>query len=396
MPHHPPTPLDASLTRRELLCRSGMGLGSLALGALLAESGGLARAATGSIPTPLAARPPQFAPRAKRVIHLFMNGGPSQVDTFDPKPALTKYSGKADPARPADRAEDRLRLRLPLQVQEVRPERARGQRALRQTAEHADDLCVIRSMHADVPNHEPSLMLMNCGDARQPRPSVGSWVLYGLGTENQNLPGFVVMCPGGYPIAESQNWRSGFLPGIYQGTYIDTKHTDIEKLIENIRNRRVTPRDQRDQLDLLLPEPRAPGAPRRRGRARGAHPVVRAGLPDADRGQRRLRHRARARAHPRPVRPRRPRPAAPDRPPAPRAGRPLRPGLARRVPALGHPRRHRGEPPQPGRPVRPAHRRPAHRPQAARDARGHAGDLGRRVRPHADRRAAHPAPTPAR
>jgi len=103
-----------------------------------------------------------------------------------------------------------------------------------------------------VPNHEPSLMLMNCGDARQPRPSVGSWALYGLGTENQNLPGFVVMCPGGYPIAESQNWQSGFLPGIYQGTYIDTKHTDIEKLIQHIRNRRVTPRDQRDQLDLLL------------------------------------------------------------------------------------------------------------------------------------------------
>src|SRR5437660_1255309 len=83
---------------------------------------------------------------------------------------------------------------------------------------------------ADVPNHEPSLLLMNCGDARQVRPSVGSWVLYGLGTENQNLPGFMVMCPFGYPIQESQNWQAGFLPGIYQGTYVDTQHTDIEKL----------------------------------------------------------------------------------------------------------------------------------------------------------------------
>jgi hypothetical protein len=106
-------------------------------------------------------------------------------------------------------------------------------------------------MHADVPNHEPSLMLMNCGEARMARPSVGSWVLYGLGTENQNLPGFLVMCPGGYPIAETMNWQSAFLPGIYQGTYIDSQHSDIEKLIENIKNRYVSSASQRAQLDLL-------------------------------------------------------------------------------------------------------------------------------------------------
>ena len=94
-------------------------------------------------------------------------------------------------------------------------------------------------MHADVPNHEPSLLLMNCGEARLPRPSMGSWVTYGLGTENQNLPGFIAMCPGGYPIQESQNWQSAFLPGIFQGTYINTAHTDLEKLIENIRNKSV-------------------------------------------------------------------------------------------------------------------------------------------------------------
>ena len=97
-------------------------------------------------------------------------------------------------------------------------------------------MCVIRSMDADVPNHEPSLMLMNCGDGRLPRPSFGSWVTYGLGSENQNLPGFIAMCPGGYPIVATQNWRSAFLPGAYQGTYIDTKHTELDKLIENIRN----------------------------------------------------------------------------------------------------------------------------------------------------------------
>ena len=106
-------------------------------------------------------------------------------------------------------------------------------------------------MHADVPNHEPSLMLMNCGEARLIRPSVGSWVTYGLGSENQNLPGFIVMCPGGYPIQESQNWQSGFLPGIYQGTHIDTRHTAVEKLIEHIKNRGLSLAEQRRQLDFI-------------------------------------------------------------------------------------------------------------------------------------------------
>jgi len=114
-----------------------------------------------------------------------------------------------------------------------------------------DDIAVIRSLHADVPNHEPSLLLMNCGEARLIRPSMGSWITYGLGTENQNLPGFVVMCPGGYPIQESQNWQSGFLPGIFQGTYIDTQHTRIEKLIEHIKNNNSSLREQKEQLDLL-------------------------------------------------------------------------------------------------------------------------------------------------
>jgi hypothetical protein len=119
------------------------------------------------------------------------------------------------------------------------------------TAQHADDIAVIRSMYAQVPNHEPSLMLMNCGDSVQARPSVGAWVLYGLGAENQNLPGFVAMCPGGYPIKDAENWQSGFLPGAYQGTFIDPKHSDIEKLIENIRSPHASLQTQRQQLDLL-------------------------------------------------------------------------------------------------------------------------------------------------
>src|SRR5947209_4405323 len=94
-------------------------------------------------------------------------------------------------------------------------------------------------------------MLMTCGEARSVRPSLGSWVTYGLGSENQNLPGFIAMCPGGYPIQETQNWQSAFLPGVYQGNYIDTRHTDIEKLIEHIKNKFITHKEQRQQLDLL-------------------------------------------------------------------------------------------------------------------------------------------------
>ena len=106
-------------------------------------------------------------------------------------------------------------------------------------------------MYAQVPNHEPSLMLMNCGESVQSRPSVGAWVLYGLGSENQNLPGFVAMCPDGLPIKDSENWQSAFLPGIYQGTYIDPRHNEIDKLIENIRSPHASSATQRRQLDLL-------------------------------------------------------------------------------------------------------------------------------------------------
>jgi len=119
------------------------------------------------------------------------------------------------------------------------------------TAQHMDDIAVVRSMRADVPNHEPSLLLMNCGESRQVRPSMGSWVTYGLGTENQNLPGFMAMCPGGYPITETQNWQCAFLPGIFQGTYVDTKHAQIEKLLANIKNSSLSAKEQRKQLDLL-------------------------------------------------------------------------------------------------------------------------------------------------
>jgi len=228
-----------------------MGLGALALGSVLSEAFGSDSGGVTNL-NPLAVKPPHFAARAKRVIHLFMNGGPSHVDTFDPKPQLTAYHGKA---LPMDYLKTERKTgaayKSPFTFKKYGQSGIEVSDIFSKTAECIDDICVIRSMHADVPNHEPSLLLMNCGDARQIRPSLGSWVTYGLGSENTNMPGFIAMCPGGYPIQESQNWQAGFLPGAYQGTYIDTKHTEVEKLIENIRNKYVSLGEQRDQLDLL-------------------------------------------------------------------------------------------------------------------------------------------------
>ena len=241
------------ITRREMLCRCGTGMGALALTSLMGQAGLLApeaKAADGT--NPLTPKYPHFTAKAKRVIHLFMNGGPSQVDTFDRKPALAKYAGKPL-ARENLRTERRTGAPFPspFSFKKYGKNGIEVSELFAKTAENIDDICVIRSMHADVPNHEPSLMLMNCGEARQIRPSMGSWVTYGLGSEYLNLPGFIAMCPGGYPIQESQNWQAGFLPGVFQGTYIDTRHTDLEKLIENIRNKYESIKEQRAQLDLL-------------------------------------------------------------------------------------------------------------------------------------------------
>ncbi len=240
---------DLFLTRRELLGRMGNGFAALGLMSLLGES---AFAQTPQTPlNPLAPKNPHFKAKAKRVIFLFMNGGPSQVDTFDPKPALEKYNGQAIPLNLATERKTGAALASPFKFQKYGQSGIEVSELFPHVAKHVDDMVVIRSMRADVPNHEPSLLLMNCGDARLPRPSMGSWVLYGLGTENQNLPGFISMCPGGFPIQESQNWQSGFLPGVLAGTYLDPNQTEIDKLIENIRNEYILQKDQRDQLDLV-------------------------------------------------------------------------------------------------------------------------------------------------
>ena len=233
-----------TLSRREMLSRCGVGMGLLGLAPLLNA---------GPAPiNPLAPKSPHFPGKVKRVIHIFANGGPSQVDTFDPKPALEKYAGKSLPTTNL-RTERKTGsvLPSPFKFQQYGKSGLPVSELFANTAKHIDDICVIRSMHANVPNHEPSLMLMNCGEARLVRPSVGSWVTYGLGSENQNLPGFVAMSPGGYPIQESQNWQAGFLPGVFQGTYVDTATTDIEKLVEHVKNKTAPGAAQRKQLDLL-------------------------------------------------------------------------------------------------------------------------------------------------
>lgn len=249
MNHHQPRLEDSFLTRRDFLCKCGMGIGALALADLMGQIG--LAASPGEI-NPLSPKTPHFKPRARRVIHIFLNGGPSHVDTFDPKPELAKWHGKPLPMPnlPTERKTGAA-FASPFRFQKYGQSGIEVSELFNHTAECIDDICVIRSMRADVPNHEPSLLLMNCGEARLIRPSMGSWLLYGLGTENQNLPGFISMCPGGYPIQESQNWQSAFLPGIYQGTYIDSQYKAVEKLIEHIKSSTTSLKEQRRQLDLL-------------------------------------------------------------------------------------------------------------------------------------------------
>lgn len=230
-----------TLTRRQALRAMGSGFGVVGLAGLLQG----ASASGTSIPKT------HFAPRAKHVIFLFLNGGLSQVDSFDPKPALDKLDGQPFPGQNlrTERKTGNL-MRSPFRFKKYGKSGIEVSEIFPQIGESIDDICVIRSMHTEVPNHEPSLFMMNCGHNQAGRPSMGSWLTYGLGTENQNLPGFVVMCPG-QPVVGPPLWNSAFLPAVHQGTHISNKETDPEKLIHYIRNGRISLRDQRRQLDLV-------------------------------------------------------------------------------------------------------------------------------------------------
>ncbi len=241
-----------TISRRDILRRAGLGLASLGLmGVLEDERAGCAKASAAEMSLGESGRLPHFPARAKRVVHFFLNGGPSHVDTFDPKPALKRYEGRPIPQTLTTERKTGAALPSPFKFRKYGQSGIEVSEIFHRTAQHIDDIAVIRSMYAQVPNHEPSLMLMNCGDSVQPRPSVGAWVLYGLGVENRNLPGFIAMCPNGYPIKDAENWQSGFLPGAYQGTFVDPQHRELERLIENIRSPHAPRETQRHQLDLL-------------------------------------------------------------------------------------------------------------------------------------------------
>jgi len=230
-----------SLNRRQLLQLSGGGMGTITAAALASSAAASDTSITG----------PHFRPRAKRVIHLFMNGGPFQADLFDPKPALLKYAGEK-PAG-ADLLTERKTgglLPSPFRFQPCGESGVEVSELLPRTSRHIDDICVLRSMHADNPNHGPALLQMNNGTITPTRPSMGAWFLYGLGTENQNLPGYVVLCPG-RPVRFSILWNSAFLPSANQGTYINHSVIDPTTMVPNLRNRHWDQATQRRQLGLL-------------------------------------------------------------------------------------------------------------------------------------------------
>ena len=242
-------------TRREFLWEAGGGFAGTALTYLLAGDGFFAEAALASeaVPAPLASRKPHFAAKAKSCIFLFMYGGPSQVDTWDPKPELNKYHGKPMPNLDDDPV---LKGRKPgTLLGSKRKFRKFGQSGIEvsdlypQLAQQIDHIAVIRGTYADSFAHGSGLLQMNTGFLRQGHPSVGSWVTYGLGTENQDLPAFVVMVDHrGGPISGPPNWSSGFMPATYQGTPFRATGDPILYLD---RSEGVTPAQQRQQLDLL-------------------------------------------------------------------------------------------------------------------------------------------------
>ena len=250
---NPLRPID----RRDALRQLGAGFGTLGLASMLAQSNtgfGVARAdLVSNSESPLAPRAPHFAPKAKHVIQLFMPGGPSQVDTFDYKPEIAKHAGQ----RPE--SVDRKSLRNTKMGLMPSPYafRQHGQcgrwvsEIFPHVAEMVDDLCFIHSMHTDTPEHASAMMMMNIGHLQPTRPSMGSWLTYGLGTENQDLPGFIAMSPRAEPRNKLANWGNAFLPGAYAGTYVNIHEMKPDHIMQDLKNNWLPKVDQRHQADLL-------------------------------------------------------------------------------------------------------------------------------------------------
>ena len=236
-----PTPCGKS--RREFLWQAGGGFAGLALADLLC---------TDAAASPLAAKTTHFPAKAKHCVFLFMNGGPSQVDTFDPKPALTRHNGKPYTGDAKVGSNGRAVGYLMQSPFEFRKHGRSGleiSSLFPKTAAHADDLCVIRSMYSDTPQHSSGCMQMNTGSILIGKPSLGSWLSYGLGAVNQNLPSFVVMTdPRGGPIGNVSNWSAGFMPAAYQGTLFRSSGSPLLDLATPAGTSEST---QRRSLDLL-------------------------------------------------------------------------------------------------------------------------------------------------
>ena len=244
-PFHPP--IASALSRRQMLRQFANGFGMLGLAGILGQSSGAASDAGGES-NPLSVKQPQLPARAKRVIFLFMAGGPSHVDLFDPKPRLAAMQGQPLPfAKPKlERTKTGNLLASPWKFARHGQSGTEVSELLPRIAGCVDDMCVIRSTVADNINHNGACLQMNTGEQTFSRPSLGSWLLYGLGSENQNLPGFVVLSPA-QPAQGAPLWSSSFLPASYQGTLVN----DLKNPIANMGNARFTSAQQRSELDVL-------------------------------------------------------------------------------------------------------------------------------------------------
>ena len=249
------------VTRRQALCQIGNGFGMLAFASLVGESLATAGVLDGTQAVG-AARALDHPARAKRVIFLFMNGGLSQVDSFDPKPMLDKYHGQPLPGGSvATERKTGTLLRSPFTFKKYGQSGAEVSEIFPHVGSCADDICFVRSVYTDIPNHEPSLLMMNTGHTQAGRPSLGSWLTYGLGSENKNLPGYVVLCPDLPTTVGPPLWNSSFLPAVHQGTFISDqterpdqligKDFDPKKLVSYLNNKDFTLPEQRRELDLL-------------------------------------------------------------------------------------------------------------------------------------------------
>src|SRR5215472_16139576 len=234
------------LTRREALRRVGNGFGMMAFAGMLNQT--LLRAGISTGDGGVMTGKLDYPPRVKRVIFLFMNGGCSTIDSFDPKPALEKYDGQPLPGGEikTERRTGEL-MKSPFTFKKYGQSGMDISELWPHLGEVADNICWIRSVYTEIPNHEPSCLMINTGANQAGRPSMGAWLTYGLGTENKNLPGFVVLCPDVPTTVGPPLWSNGFLPAVNQGTYISNKRNNVGPDGNPIDPPAEMPKDARDK-----------------------------------------------------------------------------------------------------------------------------------------------------